>query len=280
MLYLLTAFWEWFAVALLVGLAVGWLTTSRERGNFSGHGVVVTSAFALLGGFLIAGLQIVPGRAGFLLEFALLFLSVYAIGLPTGGGAKTLILGTAPAAPARSKPAIVAARSVPIVEKRDEPEPAAECAPEPEPAPTPAPAPVVEPPPVVSAAPPVASGPAPHAEPELEPTPAPAPRPAPAESAKKLPGQQPEGLPQPRGGKPDDLAKIKGVGPKSVEKLHALGVYHFDQIAAWTPDNVKWMSAQLAIPGRIERGKWVAQAKELAAVAAVAENNDVSTPAQ
>ena len=32
----------------------------------------------------------------------------------------------------------------------------------------------------------------------------------------------------------DDLKRIKGVGPKLEELLHALGFYHFDQIAAWS----------------------------------------------
>ena len=38
----------------------------------------------------------------------------------------------------------------------------------------------------------------------------------------------------PREGGADDLKKIKGVGPKLEELLHGLGIYHFDQIAAWT----------------------------------------------
>lgn len=66
------------------------------------------------------------------------------------------------------------------------------------------------------------------------------------------------------GGRADDLTKIKGLGPKSVEKLHGLGVYHFDQIAGWSSENVAWIGATLAVPGRPERGRWVAQAKDLA----------------
>jgi predicted flap endonuclease-1-like 5' DNA nuclease len=38
-----------------------------------------------------------------------------------------------------------------------------------------------------------------------------------------------------RDGKPDDLKKISGVGPKLEGVLNEMGFYHFDQIAAWTP---------------------------------------------
>jgi predicted flap endonuclease-1-like 5' DNA nuclease len=77
-------------------------------------------------------------------------------------------------------------------------------------------------------------------------------------------GSKPEGLSAPRGGAPDDLSKIKGVGPKSQEKLNALGIFHYDQIAAWTPEETRWVGAALGVPGRVERGRWVAQAKALA----------------
>jgi len=87
-----------------------------------------------------------------------------------------------------------------------------------------------------------------------------------APAAKKhLPGLPPESLASPRRGTPDDLTKIKGIGPKSVEKLHALGVFHYDQIAAWNIDNARWIGAALTVPGRVERGKWIQQARELVA---------------
>ena len=87
-----------------------------------------------------------------------------------------------------------------------------------------------------------------------------------ASPAKKhFPGHPPESLAAPRGGTADDLTRIKGIGPKSVEKLHALGVFHFDQIAAWNIDNARWIGAALSVPGRVERGKWIQQARELVA---------------
>ena len=49
----------------------------------------------------------------------------------------------------------------------------------------------------------------------------------------------------------DDLKLIKGVGPQNEKRLHALGIWHFSQIAAWTPENVEWVGGYLAFPGRI-----------------------------
>lgn len=65
-------------------------------------------------------------------------------------------------------------------------------------------------------------------------------------------------------GEPDDLTKIKGVGPVIVKKLHALGVTKFAQIAAFTPEEVTEVDEELNFKGRIERDGWLEQAKELA----------------
>jgi len=68
----------------------------------------------------------------------------------------------------------------------------------------------------------------------------------------------------PRNNKADDLKRIKGIGKQNEGRLHGLGVWHFDQIAAWTLENVKWVGSYLAFRGRIDREQWIAQAKELA----------------
>lgn len=78
-------------------------------------------------------------------------------------------------------------------------------------------------------------------------------------------GERPPALPGPRAGGADDLRRIKGIGPQNATRLNALGIYHFDQIAAWTPVEVRWVGAYLAFPGRIEREDWIAQATALAA---------------
>ncbi|CAM5769193.1 hypothetical protein [Bosea minatitlanensis] len=79
-----------------------------------------------------------------------------------------------------------------------------------------------------------------------------------------LPGRRPAALSEARGGKADDLKLIKGIGRQNEGRLHGLGVWHFEQIAAWTPENVEWVGGYLAFPGRIEREDWVGQAKLLA----------------
>ncbi|WP_299651390.1 50S ribosomal protein L21 [uncultured Jannaschia sp.] len=68
-----------------------------------------------------------------------------------------------------------------------------------------------------------------------------------------------------RDGKPDDLKKISGVGPKLESNLHEHGVFHFDQIAAWGPDEIAYMDETLSFKGRIERDGWIEQAKRFAA---------------
>ena len=64
---------------------------------------------------------------------------------------------------------------------------------------------------------------------------------------------------------PDDLKRIRGIGPQNEGRLHGLGIWHFSQIAAWTPENVEWVTSYLAFHGRIEREHWIEQARELAA---------------
>ncbi|EGF91361.1 hypothetical protein ABI_27760 [Asticcacaulis biprosthecium C19] len=66
-------------------------------------------------------------------------------------------------------------------------------------------------------------------------------------------------------GKPDPLLDIVGIGPVNEVQLHALGIYHFRQIAAWTPENIKWVSERIKFPGRIVRENWMKQAAEFEA---------------
>lgn len=68
-------------------------------------------------------------------------------------------------------------------------------------------------------------------------------------------------------GAPDDLKKISGVGPVLERKLHALGVTRFDQIAAFSADDIAKVDEALNFKGRIEREDWIAQAKALAEAA-------------
>ena len=92
------------------------------------------------------------------------------------------------------------------------------------------------------------------------------PRPAPRlPDEDKHEGLRPQGFASPRGGVADDLKLISGIGRQNEGRLHGIGVWHFDQIAKWTPANVKWAGSYLAFEGRIRREKWIPQAKKLAA---------------
>lgn len=71
-------------------------------------------------------------------------------------------------------------------------------------------------------------------------------------------------LSEPKGGVKDNLCRIKGIGVVIEEKLNNLGVYHFEQIAAWTDKEVAWIDSHLAFSGRILREDWIGQAKLLA----------------
>ena len=86
-----------------------------------------------------------------------------------------------------------------------------------------------------------------------------------AASAADVPQARPEALAAPRGGKADDLKRIKGVGPKLEALLNTLGFFHFSQVGGWTANEVAWVDQNLeGFKGRVTRDDWVAQAKILA----------------
>ena len=67
-------------------------------------------------------------------------------------------------------------------------------------------------------------------------------------------------------GPEDDLGRIKGIGPKLSALLHDLGVYHYRQIAGWTPEQLAIVDSRLdRFQGRPERDQWQSQARLLAA---------------
>jgi len=105
-------------------------------------------------------------------------------------------------------------------------------------------------------------------EPEPEPEPEPAPEPVTPHvehAAEVGEGEaKPELLSEARGGQADDLKKIKGVGPKLEKELNGAGVFHFDQIAGWSAEEVTWADQHLvSFKGRVTRDNWVEQAKAL-----------------
>lgn len=75
----------------------------------------------------------------------------------------------------------------------------------------------------------------------------------------------PELLKKPRTGKGDDLKLIWGVGPALERMLQKMGIWHFDQIAAWTASELKWVDSRLeGFKGRARRDEWIKQSKKLA----------------
>jgi predicted flap endonuclease-1-like 5' DNA nuclease len=69
-------------------------------------------------------------------------------------------------------------------------------------------------------------------------------------------------------GNADDLTAIKGIGPRLATLLNDIGIFHIDQIAGWTADDVVEVDARLgAFKGRIVRDLWVEQAAALKAAA-------------
>ena len=66
-------------------------------------------------------------------------------------------------------------------------------------------------------------------------------------------------------GAPDDLQKLKGVGPKMAAMLNERGIMRFDQIAKLSPGQVEALDASLgAFKGRFARDRIVEQADYLA----------------
>jgi predicted flap endonuclease-1-like 5' DNA nuclease len=95
--------------------------------------------------------------------------------------------------------------------------------------------------------------------------PVPAKRRVPAAAGAATGGAQAPPPATPDAGAPDDLRRIKGIGPKIAGILDDIGIRHYEQIAAWTPDNVAWVNDYLKFKGRIEREQWIPQARALIA---------------
>ncbi len=87
----------------------------------------------------------------------------------------------------------------------------------------------------------------------------------PIQRVAKLEGlTKPELLQKPRG-KADDLKLIWGVGPALEKLLNKIGVWHFDQIAAWSAADLQHVDLLLeGFTGRAKRDEWIKQSKKLA----------------
>lgn len=111
--------------------------------------------------------------------------------------------------------------------------------------------------------------PPPAAEPEPVPAPAPAPgKGVPDEIAVATTDVAGEVLGvdvSPAAGPADDLARIKGVGPKFVARLNELGITRFDQLAGMNDTELAHLDERLGpFTGRLARDRVVEQADLLA----------------
>ena len=71
------------------------------------------------------------------------------------------------------------------------------------------------------------------------------------------------GMKRPKGRKVDDLKLISGVGKVLEKTLHRRGIYFYQQIAGFSRKDVAAVDDMLSFKGRIDRDKWIAQAKKL-----------------
>ncbi|WP_116654339.1 hypothetical protein [Pelagibacterium sediminicola] len=98
----------------------------------------------------------------------------------------------------------------------------------------------------------------------------PAAKPVPAGTARKKPAAK-KPAPAPKAPKsqplPDDLKKIRGIGPRIEAGLNSHGVYRYAQIARWSRKRITELDTHLTLRGRIDREQWVEQAKALSKAA-------------
>ena len=65
-------------------------------------------------------------------------------------------------------------------------------------------------------------------------------------------------------GATDKLTAIKGLGEVLEQRLNALGIYRYNQLARMTAANARWIAMKLqVVPGRILRDRWAEQARDL-----------------
>ena len=249
MYYLISQYIWWLILALAIGLVVGYVTCNRSKPRRWGW--LTLGLIVALAALLLTVLRVVNGVPALWLETALLFFSFYLAGCCIGCQIKQAFSVPEPAMGVRNWHGNLGEPGAPIGKAelqgsgvqdwhRDMG--------------SEAPAPVVPAPSVAQAT----------AMPVVAPA-APVAVMAKVEGEDQIAGVRPVGLAAPRGGNADDLKLIRGIGKQNEGRLHGLGIWHFDQVAAWTKDNALWVGSYLAFPGRIERESWVGQAAELAA---------------
>ncbi|MGY5776329.1 hypothetical protein [Rhizobium sp. LEGMi135b] len=239
MTYLLSTYWLWMLLALVLGGIVGFTSFLRSASGWwpqSWPGWFKLLCILFVVGLVVAVLRWLPGLAGHYLETALLFVGSYVVGCFLGGWLASLratqplvadnkVTAASIGAPAPSLAAVATPTSTPTPV-------------------SPKPVPVA---PASAASPPVSASVVP----------------GPVSGEHEHPGKRPPAAAR-AGIVPDDLKRISGIGHVNEEKLNELGIWTFGQIAAWTHENAEWVGSYMAFPGRIEREDWIGQAGQLA----------------
>lgn len=65
-------------------------------------------------------------------------------------------------------------------------------------------------------------------------------------------------------GPKDDLTAIRGLGSILEQRLNAMGVFHFSQLAQMTAEHADWIAPRInVVPGRLIHDRWAEQARRL-----------------
>jgi len=83
MMYLVTFHWGWMLVALLLGLAMGWIAVVQRGEGLSLPVLRHGAALVALAG-VTALMRLLPGRYGYWLDLGLVLLVVYVMGCVAG----------------------------------------------------------------------------------------------------------------------------------------------------------------------------------------------------
>jgi predicted flap endonuclease-1-like 5' DNA nuclease len=231
MIYLSQTLFGWWLAAFALGVAASLLAPSHGDGA---RGGLAPALILLALGAAAAWSNILPGRAGLWLETAILALVAYGIGCVCGFAIGAPYVAAPPAA-------VTGAAAF-----RPAPAPEAETVPD-------------------------------SAPPQEAPPPSDARQEDAQEAADKLSpiegvasrGQRPPAIDRPEDAwEADDLRLIRGVDPTLSDALHAIGVWRFSQIAAWSQDHVDWIAHRLGLKSPVSAKFWPPQARLLAAGAA------------
>ena len=67
-----------------------------------------------------------------------------------------------------------------------------------------------------------------------------------------------------RNGKADRLIYVNGIDAEAEQKLNAAGIFHFDQLAQLSKDELVALSAAVGMPGKAIEDNWKGEAAMLA----------------